>query len=214
MQLDRREFQRLKLSKPILAQIDDDNALILDIGMAGAFLEHYGVVEPGERFRLKFRWQSEEIELLSEVVRTIVVRKPAGDGQSSVSHSGVQFVEQSEQSAARLHDLMSSFVGKVLEAQRANAAGDESTVSAGATILANLGAARRRRTKGFISFRLRDGTWWRVPTDSGRQPPDGFTVPAWEDDAELQVLCDTYAQADEENRRLIRLIAELSTTPD
>jgi hypothetical protein len=35
---DRREFQRLKLSKPILATMGESNALILDIGIAGAFL--------------------------------------------------------------------------------------------------------------------------------------------------------------------------------
>lgn len=212
MQADRREFQRLKLSKPILALMDDANALVLDIGMAGAFLEHYGIVEPGSRFSLKFRWQSEEIEFLCEVVRTNVVRQPGGDGQSAVSHTGVQFVEQTVTSAARLHELMSSFVQRILEAQRANAAGENAPTSAGAIILANLGAARRKRTKGFVSYRLRDGKWWRVPTDSPRQPEDGFTVPAWEDESELEMLCRTYVETDDEGRRLIRLVAELSAT--
>src|SRR5687767_5828587 len=47
---DRREFQRLKLSKPILATMGTANALILDIGIAGAFLEHFGTAEAGEQF--------------------------------------------------------------------------------------------------------------------------------------------------------------------
>ena len=213
MQSDRREFQRLKLSKPILASIDDANALILDVGMAGALLEHYGVVTPGSRFTLKFRWQSEDIEFPCEVVRSTVVREPAGDGQSAVSHTGVHFVDQSQTAAARLHDLMSTFVRKILDAQRANAAGEQH-FSAGATILANIGGARRKRTKGFLSFRLKDGNWWRIPTDSPRQPADGFTVPAWEDEHELELLCQTFAEADEEGRDLIRLLAELSGAPD
>ena len=37
---DRREFQRLRLAKPILALMDGQSALILDIGIAGAYIEH------------------------------------------------------------------------------------------------------------------------------------------------------------------------------
>ena len=47
---DRRNFQRLKLAKPILATLAGHSALILDIGMSGAFIEHYGTVAPGNRF--------------------------------------------------------------------------------------------------------------------------------------------------------------------
>ena len=76
--------------------------------------------------------------------------------------------------------------------------------------LAQMGEAHRSRSRGFISFRLKGDSWWRVPTDSPNQPPDGFTVASYEDDEELETLCHTYEQADEEGRRLIRLVAELS----
>ena len=69
---DRREFQRLKLSKPILAQIvtgpDTANALILDIGVSGAFLEHYGTAAAGDQFPLTFRWQGSDVTFRCEVV--------------------------------------------------------------------------------------------------------------------------------------------------
>ena len=206
---DRREFQRLRLAKPILAMMDDANALILDIGMAGAFLEHYGTVEPGKTFTLSFRWQGEEVKFACEIVRTTVVRQPGGDGKSTVSHSGVHFIESFGESSAHLENLISTFVGRILAAQRANAAGDQASASS-AAVLESLGGARRKRTRGFISYRLKDNSWWRVPTDSPRQPEDGFTVAAWEDETELETLCRTYADADEEGRRLIRLVAELS----
>src|SRR5690348_14103551 len=89
LQHDRREFQRLKLAKPILAMMGSANALILDIGMAGAYLEHYGVTEPGKTFELTFRWQGADVSFACEVVRTTVVRQPAGDGKSQLSHTGV-----------------------------------------------------------------------------------------------------------------------------
>ena len=206
-QHERREFQRLRLAKPILASMDGANALILDIGMAGAFVEHYGVVEPGHQFRLSFRWQGEDIVFRCEVVRTTVIRQPGGDGKSTASHSGVHFVEPVGDAVARLEDLITTFVGRILAAQRANAAGE---AASSASILAGMGGARRKRTRGFVSYRLKGDSWWRVPTDSPRQPEDGFTVAAWEDETELETLCRSYADADEEGRRLIRLVAELS----
>jgi hypothetical protein len=209
LQHDRREFQRLKLAKPILAMMDSANALILDIGMAGAYLEHYGVTEPGKTFHLTFRWQGADVEFVCEVVRTSVIRQPAGDGKSQLSHTGVHFTEAVGDATTRLQDLIATFVGRILAAQRANAAGDDDYVQSG-TILESLGAARRKRSRGFVSYRLRDARWWRVPTDSPVQPEDGFTVADWEDEVELETLCRTYESSDDEGRQLIRLVAELS----
>jgi len=209
VQSDRREFQRLKLAKPILATMDSANALILDIGMAGAFLEHYGTTESGRELELTFRWQGQDVTFTCEVVRTTVVRQTAGDGKSTLSHTGVHFTKPVGEAGALLQDLIATFVGRILAAQRANAAGEENHATS-AAILASLGAARRKRTHGYLSFRLRDSMWWRVPTESPVQPQDGFTVAAWEDEAELEALCRTYEDADEEGRQLIRLVAELS----
>jgi hypothetical protein len=206
---DRREFQRLRLAKPILAQLDTQNALILDIGVGGAFIEHYGGLVPGQRFQLTFRWMGEDVTFIAEVIRTSTVRKPGGDMQSTVAHTAVHFVEGKGDAENRLHDMMATFVGKVLAAQKSNASGDVAD-SAGARILAQLGEARRMRTRGYISYHFKDGEWWRVPTDSALQPPDGFTVAAYEDEEELAQLCSSYETADEEGRRLIRLVAELS----
>jgi len=69
---------------------------------------------------------------------------------------------------------------------------------------------RRMRTRGYIAYHLKKGAWWRIPTDSALQPPDGFTVAAYEDEEELAQLCETYESASDEGRRLIRLVAELS----
>ena len=57
---------------------------------------------------------------------------------------------------------------------------------------------------------VREGQWWRIPTKSPVQPIDGFTVAAYEDDEEVHALCSSYESADDEGRRLIRLVAELS----
>jgi len=203
---DRRRFQRLNLSKPILAVARDNSALILDLGITGGLLEHYGTAAPGERFSLSFRWMGNSIEFECEVARSEVVRQPGGDGLSAVSHTGVRFMKPIGDSAEQLKDLIATFVGRVLAAQKSNAAGTPSE----SVVLENLGHARRVRTTGYISHRFKDGQWWHIPTRSAVQPVDGFTIAAYEDEDEVHELCGAYERADEEGRRLIRLVAELS----
>src|SRR5215470_13596929 len=108
---ERRDFQRLRLAKPILALLDGQNALILDIGVDGVFVEHYGTFQRGERFALLFRWKSGDVEFLCDVRRSDVVRS---SGDSVVSHTGARFVESIGQSEERLQDMMATFVGHVL----------------------------------------------------------------------------------------------------
>jgi len=200
---DRREFERLRLAKPILALLDGQNALILDIGISGAFVEHYGQTNPGDRFTLLFRWKGMDVEFVAEVAHTVIVRKT---GNAEVSHTGLRFTQPIGEAEKRLNDMVGTFVGKVLAAQKANAGATQPSDSA----LVDLGGARRSRTRSFLTFRFQNGTWSRSTTESPAQPSDGFTVAGYEDDEELQSLCQAYQIADEEGRRLIKLVAELS----
>ena len=201
---DRREFQRLRLAKPILALLEGQNALILDIGIGGAFMEHYGEPKLGDRQRLLFRWKGTDVQFVAEFRRTATIRKTAN---AVVSHSGISFVESFGDADARLNDMMATFVGKMLAAQKANAGATESS---GTSSLTDLGGARRSRTRGYITYRLQDGSWTREMSDTPTQPLNGFTVAAYEDETELQSLCETWEAADSEGKRLIRLVAELS----
>lgn len=201
---DRREFQRLRLGKPILGLLDGQNALILDIGVSGAYVEHYGEPAVGDTMTLLFRWKGEDVVFVCEVMHTEVMRRT---GNSVVSNSGMHFIDAASQSEARLNDLVATFVGKILAAQKANASASDTPDSAA---LVDLGGARRSRSRGYLTFQLSDGAWSREWTTSPAQPENGFTVAGYEDDEELETLCRTYATADEEGRRLIQLVAELS----
>src|SRR6266545_533498 len=100
---DRREFERLRLAKPILALLDGQNALILDIGVSGAFVEHYGHTNPGDRFTLLFRWKGTDVEFVCEVAHTVIVRKT---GNSAVSHTGLRFTQPIGEAVKRLNDMV------------------------------------------------------------------------------------------------------------
>jgi hypothetical protein len=202
---DRRRFQRMKLGKPLLAQMDGQNALILDIGITGAFIEHFGAAKPGARFKLSFRWKGEEVAFVSTVRRSTVIR-PASGSQGAVSHSGIEFVSGMGDSAKKLEDMMATFVGRVLAAQKANASADGSQ----STMLSEMGDARRSRTSGFLTYEW-DGSKWSVAhTQTGKQPKNGFTVAGYEDEDDLETLCRAWETADDQGRTMIRLAAELS----
>ncbi|HJW94963.1 MAG TPA: PilZ domain-containing protein [Thermoanaerobaculia bacterium] len=202
---DRRIFQRLRLPRPILGTLDGQNTLILDLGVIGAFVEHYGVVTPKKRCRLQFKWQREDIEIICDVARTDVVRR---SGAKALSHTGLRFVEAIGRSEERLNDLIGSYVGNMLAAQKANA---EGVAHENELRLVDMGGARRVRVRGLVRYRLRpDGTWVRSATIDRRQPPDGFTVAAYEYESDLEALCLAYEVADEEGRSMIRLVSELS----
>jgi hypothetical protein len=202
---DRREFQRLNLAKPILAQFGEGSALILDIGVGGALIEHHGRVETGDQKRLQFRWKGQDIAFECVVIRSRIVRdRPTLE--TVRAHTGIRFVEAHGRADEHLIDMMATFVGRVLSAQRANASG----AGGGPDALTQLGAARRARSEGWISYRWSDGEWLITPTSTPAQPEDGFTVAAYEDEDELCALCETYETANDEGRRLIRLVAELS----
>ena len=197
---DRRRFQRLKLARPILGTVDTESALILDIGLGGAYVEHHGTRRVDDTVMLAFRWQNEDITLRSEIARTRIV----GD---NVSQSGIYFVESRGQNIDRLQNMMATFVGRILAAQRANANADVDQTSA---ILYQLGDARRSRSRGFVAYLFDGKSWTCRPTQMPDQPRSGFTVAAYEDEDEVEMLCRTYEAADEEGQRLIRLVAELS----
>ena len=111
----------------------------------------------------------------------------------------------------RLRQMLADHVNRILRAQQANAMGNrDANVIDGDSTITSLGAARRAAASGFSVFRLGPEGWTKRPALLPDQPPDGFTVFAYEDDEHLAGLCRAYEQADDQGRKLIRLMAELS----
>lgn len=207
---DRRRFQRLSLANPAVATLGGRTALVLDLGVGGALVEHEGEIAPGSRTSLRIRWYQYEIDLTCQAVHSRLVNRST-DTRTAVSHSGLRFVDLSADTRHELQTMMATMVGRILAAQKANARGDYEgdRIDSGA-ILSDLGRARRSRIGGLVSYKLKGNMWWRTPTTSSSQPQDGFTVAAYEDESDLETLCEAYVRSDPEGRRLIRLVAELS----
>ncbi|HEX6177973.1 MAG TPA: hypothetical protein VF057_06410 [Thermoanaerobaculia bacterium] len=168
-------------------------------------MEHRGRAVSGLKVKLTFKWQGGDVAFKSTVMRSSVVRD--GGEEGPVSQSAIVFDEGLGDAEEKLKQMMSAFIAQLMEAHRANATGvDDRTAS----ILNQIGQARRSRSQGLVAYRWNGKQWSKAPTKSAKQPNDGFTVAAYEDEEELTTLCQTYEQADEEGRRMIRLVAELS----
>lgn len=216
---ERRASQRLQLAEPIPAKLNDVDVVLLDLGVAGALVEHGGSVEVGSDANLRFDSADGNIEFLCEVVRSSspqplpegVIQFPGADVQDRKYQSGVRFMRAVGDSAERLRRMLAVHVDRILRAQQANAMGNrEKNVIDGDATITSLGAARRASESGFLVFRYGEDGWKKTFALLPDQPLDGFTVGAFEDESHLEGLCRAYEAADEQGRRLIRMMAELS----
>lgn len=189
---ERREYQRLNLTRPADGWLGDFSIRLLDVSAIGALIETDEEIENGARAVLRFWWRDEEIEVTADVIRT------------NDDRVGLHFVEDSPQ----LRRLIAESATELLRAQEANATGDRERNIVGD---ATLTAASSRPIRTFMTWTLSDeGTWSRHASLVADQPPNGFTISSAESPDQVAMLCSTYATGDDEARRLIKMLAELS----
>ena len=191
---ERRQYQRLNMTRPIDGWFGDYAVLLRDVSANGALVEHDDVIEEGARGLLRFYFRREEVEVLAETVRR-------SDGSA-----GLHFVESCE----TLNKLLAESAVELLMAQEANASGDREHNVIGDETLTSASGAYRIPLGGYVAWTLDGDRWMRRHSLLPDQPPNGFTVSAQEDETQVAMLCRTYADGDEEARRLTRLLAELS----
>jgi hypothetical protein len=193
---ERREFQRLHLTRPADGWFGDYAVRLIDVSANGALIEHDEDIPNGSRALVRFFWRNAEVEIMAETVRA------EGD------HSGLVFIEKSE----RLLDLIEESAKEVLRAQEANARGlrEENVISGDETLTA-ASAGARGLMKGFFIWTLTEtGEWKRAASLLPDQPEDGFTVSVGETAEHVAMLHRSYESGDAEARRMIRMLAELS----
>lgn len=188
---ERREFQRLLLDSPVDASFATRSARILEIGVSGARIEHSAPLEIGTEAPLHFSWFSESIELAAQIVRT---ERIAEDW----FRSGVLFTSGGTLGAHALRRALSASVTALLVKRHLDPASPD------------LDDTLRPRDAQFICYSFEDGVWKKRRAWLPEQPDSGFTVAINEDRGDLQRLCRSWEQADDEGRRLLRLFCELS----
>ena len=190
---ERRDHQRLNLTKPLDAWFGDYAVQLVELSATGAAMLHDEELPAGARALLRFTWRGDDLELTAEIART------------TGSRSGLHFVERDQ----RLCDLIVESATELLRAREANATGDRERNRIGDETLtaASQGA---RLGRNFLVFELVSGTWRSRRAILPEQPPNGFTVAADEAEEQIDLLCRTFETGDPESRKMMRMIAQIS----
>ena len=226
---ERRKKQRIVLTRGLIAKFGTTGAVILDITDSGARIEHFTRLELGRKARFRFEWQDTPIEVEAIVMSCRVHRFAHGDDGTTVYQSGLSFSEYVGEAGVLLREMVATIVSRSLAEQVANARGIgpvternmpvfRSGVVAAAGIDPSQEKARRyipvsevAVDRGYTRCTLiANRRWEKKWTRSAEQPPDGFTVLATEPPEHVDQLCDTYLRGSDEERRLIRLLAQAS----
>lgn len=197
--------------------------IVLDLSLLGCRIEHPTPLRVGTTVRLSIREEG-GIEMECTVMRCTLDPMIAR-GDNTVYQSGLRFARAVDDASERLRALIAREVTTALNEQKANAHGELPSFMRVMLDAARLGDGelqqftmlpylRVARARGYVTYALEKNVWRKRRSQNPTQPQDGFTVWAYEDEEELELLARTYEHADFEMRTLIRMCAELSLVTD
>ena len=197
----------VRLARALMARLGGSDALIVDLDVDRALIDHDDPIEPRQSRPIEFQFEDESLAFTA----TVDARSPRLLLGRTLWRSVVTLSEGKDDGDLRLAEAVSRYSSRVLQALEANATGarDENRVDGDETIT-TLGAAMRLGGMSFVTYRF-DGTeWTRTTSLLADQPDEGFTISSFEDPIQVEDLCRSYAAADPESRKMIRMMAELS----
>jgi hypothetical protein len=198
---ERRQFHRIHLDAPIAAHMRDVPVRLIDVSLNGARVISEARFGPGSEHELIFEWNGLDIRVVCAVVRCTLYSFAKSPGDKSFYQSGLKITETIGHSHRSLREMIASYVIRALEEQKSNARG-----------IPPLGPYAYIEGKGdrYRRCELTDGKWRRTETTRPEQPPNGFTISAEVAPHYVDLLCQTYQNADEEGRHLTQTLAQLS----
>jgi hypothetical protein len=225
-----RQVERIHLGIPILARANAVEVVLIDFSLRGCRVESHVPFKVNSDVNFTFVWSDDEVRLKGRVVRC----KFDSASEGRIYNTGVLFECDSE-SVALLKTIVGRQLERALEEQKANARGDLAEIlehmpifTPGGTLAASakqiaeayegknalLPWTRIARQRGYVKYSFENERWRKIRTTEPEQPPEGFTVWAYEDEKHLDKLRRVYEDSEPETRSLIRLCAELSLQVD
>lgn len=227
---ERRRRQRVRIGTTTIARFGAAGVLVFDLSDGGSRVEHFAPFSVGRRARFRLELSGEGVETDAVVVSSRLHRFVPGKEGGTVYQSGLSFVDYIGESRQSLEHIVESLVVRSLAEQVANArgigpvlerempvfrsgvvVGTDGEVDPVATITQRLGASPLALERGYIRCTLvNNRRWERKWTSNPEQPLDGFTMRASEPPEAVDRLCETYFNGNTDDRRLIRLMAQMS----
>lgn len=199
---ERRRYQRVLLPHPVKGTVNGVRVYVIDISVIGARVAHQEPLPaPGSACNLRFDTEHGAITLDCEIRRTLEHKKAARPGERSTFHSGLEITAARHGSDDALREFIAYFVSRALDEQKANARGIPATAAL---------SYQTGKGTSYVRHELSGGRWRAQPVKESKQPVLGFTVAESETADNVAMLREAYEAANEEGRRLIRTMAELS----
>jgi len=192
----------VRLVRPLVARVGTARVFVLEVSLSGVLLAHQGNIPPeGATAVVMFEWDAMPVALECQIVRNTLQKMARNANEKSVYHAAMEITRASGEAMTTLRDMITAVVARALDEQKANARG-----------IPAVAAQTFQTGKGsqFLRLELLNGMWRRTETTRPDQPMNGFTISAEEPPDHIAMLCDTFAAANNENRKLIKLMAELS----
>jgi histone H3/H4 len=192
----------VRLVRPVVARVGTARVFLLEVSLSGALIAHQGNIPPeGATGVVMFEWDAIAVALECQVVRNTLQKMARNANEKSVYHAAMEIIRASDSAMKTLRDMITEVVARALDEQKANAHG-----------IPAVAAQTFQTGKGsqFLRLELLNGAWRRTETTRPDQPMNGFTISAEEPPDHVALLCQTYALADHANRKLIKVMAELS----
>ena len=200
---DRRRFGRIHFERPIPARVGETKVQLLDLGLNGVHVISEARFAPASMAELKFETEVGTAVAMCRVMRCTLYQF-AGPKNKSVYETGLRIVETIGETDHIIRETIAIYVTRALEQQKANAHGIPPLEE---LLHSELPPIERYRKCEFI-----EGRWHFSETPHSAQPISGFTISADVGMQYVDMLCKTYQRADEEGRRLTKILAQLSVT--
>lgn len=187
--------------------------VLIDLSLKGAGIQHPNQIPPGTRSTLRFRLEREYHELTCEISRSKLHLIRQGSKTLQIYRSGLKFVGIDEQ-VDTIKEALRKRVQRAIARQQADAFANAEAMngideSSGAIPLAAL--ATWMETRPYVRCVLeRNGKWKSEKVDTPEQPVNGFTVSSDEGEKEIDLLRRAFEKANEDQRRLIRVFAQIT----
>lgn len=226
---NRRRAERIRLSESVVARLGTQGAVLIDVSLFGARVEHYNRLRVGESRSLRLDVGNMSVAIRCSVVNSRIHRFASGDDGLTVYRSGLDFTGEEQERLASIHQFIEHARAETLTEQIANAKGftpppkGEMPIFRGGALTSNtfnVASATKdehlipdkkiARDVGYIRFSKKKTSWSRIWTLDPSQPEDGFTVSANESADQVELLCNLYRDGDGKTREMIRLLAATS----
>jgi hypothetical protein len=226
---NRRRAERIRLSESVVARLGTQGAVLVDMSLYGARVEHYSRLRVGDVRQLRLDVGEMSISVRATVVNSKVQRFAAGDDGLTVYRSGLDFSGEDSSHLGTVGQFIEHARAETLTEQIANAKGfappskGEMPIFRGGALASNdfrVTTAKKDahlipdkkivKEVGFVRFAKKKERWTRVWTLDPSQPEEGFTVSANESPDQIELLCKLYRDGDRQTRDMIRLLSATS----